>query len=83
MSMSFSRPLRTSEQDFIRSVMTDIVAIDANTVLFDSDVNWDGAKDIADKVNQTVTVSADNIDDIKEMNDGTKYKVTDHGWVKI
>lgn len=85
MSMNFDRPISEEHQDFIKKLMGDQVeALDDRTTLLNTAfIDQKKMSAIANKTNQVVTVEINEPDEIKTMSDGTRYKVTPHGWVKV
>lgn len=61
---------------------TDLV--DDRNALFDAMMmRQQDMKKIANETNQVVSVELNSPGDIKTMSDGTQYKATPQGWVKI
>lgn len=85
MSMNFEKPISEEEQGFIKEMLGDQVkAIDAKTALLEGRViQQQQMKKIANKLNQPVYVELHGEDEIKTMSDGSQYRVTMSGWVRI
>ena len=83
MSIQFERPITEGQQDMVRKLLkTDLV--DDKTALFDAmTVHQQDMKKLANETKQVVSVELNSPGDIKTMSDGTQYKATPQGWVKI
>ena len=85
MSMTFDRDLNPEAALMINEMFGDSVkAIDERNVLLD---NFEASRgeltELANTANQPVTIEINEPNEIKTMLDGTQYKVTPRGWVKI
>jgi len=95
MSMNFDNPMNKETRDKITEMIEkgDLpvpVASDEKTLLFDEQLNLQAKKmaDLANTAKQPLSVEVNGVDvegnaDIKELSDGTKYKVTPRGWQKV
>lgn len=90
MSLSFERPMNPEAANLLRQMieqgsLPQPIAQDDRQALFD-DIPRISQKEMAKLANaakQPVTVTLNSLDEIKEMSDGTKYRVTNKGWIKI
>ncbi len=84
MSMNFEHPITEQQQDFVRELMGDKVkALDEKVALFDSRAfRQNEMKQIANEVNQPVTVELNDIGDRKEVG-GIVYELDAKGWRKL
>ena len=85
MSMRFDRPISECEQEMIKALMGDkVAAIDEHQALLNTaELKQQEMKQIANELEQVVTVEINAPDEIKTMADGTQYRVTPQGWRKI
>jgi len=83
MSMNFNGPMNAETSERIEELFKPF-AMDERTALIDNLVcDQKQMKEIANIAKQPVSVELHGDGDIKEMRDGTKYRVTPQGWVKI
>ena len=85
MSIQFEKEITNEQQDMIRRIFVENVAmIDEKNVLLNKLEVLDQKvmKDIANEVKQPITVSFHTEGDIVKMMDGTEYIVTKQGWRK-
>lgn len=85
MSMNFQNPINKEDQDFLKEFFGDkLEAVDEKTALINTQsFHQSEMKKIANRLNQPVEVELNDVDDIKTMADGTRYKVTPTGWIKL
>jgi len=86
MSMNFNQDLNPEAVSMIEEMYGDkVAAIDDRTVLLDSFVEASRHQmtELANTAKQPVVIEINEPNEIKTMQDGTKYKVTPSGWVKI
>lgn len=91
MSINFEDPMNEKSSEFIRKVFVDadlkknlIAAMDDKTVLVnDLQIKQKEMGELARLAKQTVTVEVNDETDIKTMSDGTKYRCTPRGWIKL
>lgn len=85
MSMQFEKPVDNETIEKIKKVFGEPAAHDRKTFLFDrmSEIRQSEMKEIADSAKQVTTVEVNGAGDIKTMADGTRYQVTDKGWVRL
>lgn len=85
MSMNFEQDLDPKARALIEEFFGKPVAEDNKTLLFDKLKILDSrtmAK-IANEAKQPVQIELHGEDEIKTLSDGTRYRVTDRGWVKL
>lgn len=86
MSMNFRDPIDGETKTMIREMFGDsLVDIDDRTALFNKGkvLLQSEFKKITNKAKQPVEVELNDIDDIKAMSDGSEYKCSIDGWIKI
>ena len=86
MSLSFDNPMNDATSEMISKFFgPDVAASDRKNVLVNDMQKINGAfmKEIANSASQPVTVTANEVGEIKKMSDGTKYEVTSSGWKKV
>jgi len=84
MSIDFEKPMNEEEIDELRKIFgKDLDAVDAETALLSGNIDCEKTKKLANEINQVVTVELNDVGDIKTMSDGTKYRCTPRGWIKI
>ena len=90
MSINFEHPMNSVALEKLRELITDgsipnPVAQDEFRALFNDKLELQQRKmtQLANAAKQPVTVELNEEGDIKEMSDGTKYRVTPKGWIKI
>lgn len=88
MSMSFQNDLSEQLQSFIRELFEDqtavkIAAIDHKNVLLQGELLQSKMKQVANELNEPVSVELNDIGEIKTMSDGSRYQVTKTGWKKL
>ena len=90
MSLNFEHPINPEAVNLLRQLIEEgslprPIAQDDRQALF-NDIPRISQKEMAKLANtakQPVTVTLNKLDDVKELSDGTKYRVTNKGWVKI
>ena len=85
MSINFEKPIDEKAMKKISKLFGDsIVAQDQLTTLLDNAPPFEAGEmtKLANMVKQSVTIEVNKEGDVKEMSDGTKYKVTKEGWRK-
>lgn len=90
MSMNFNDPMNDEALEMFRQMvdagdLPQPVAMDDRRALFNDALKMEQKKmgDLARAAKQPITVELNEEGEIKEMSDGTKYRVTSRGWVKI
>ena len=85
MSMQFEEPVNDETIKKIREAFGDAVAHDRKTFLFDSmpTIRSDKMTEIANSAKQPAVIELHGEGEIKTMADGTQYRVTPKGWVKV
>lgn len=90
MSINFNNPMNNKALEKLRELISDgslpaPVAQDDYRALFNKRLDLQPRKltELANAAKQPVTVELNEEGEIKEMSDGTKYKVTRKGWIKI
>lgn len=85
MSMQFDKPISEDQQKFIKELMGDSLnVIDQERALFNANQFFQtDMKDIANEINQVVTLELNEPGEIKVMGDGTRYECTPKGWIKL
>ena len=86
MSIQFDEPMNEETTERIKELFGDKIAvIDEKNVLLErlSEIHQKDMKTIANKAGQPTTMTIHKQDDIVEMSDGTKYRVTRKGWRKV
>lgn len=85
MSMTFDQPVNPETRKLIEEHFGKPYAEDGKTFLFNQMETIDQRvmKEIANKAKQPATVELDGKDTIRTMSDGTRYQVTEKGWVKL
>lgn len=90
MSLNFEHPINPEAANLLRQLveqgsLPQTVAQDDRQVLFNDIIRISQKKVIklANAAEQPVTLELNELDDVKELSDGTKYRVTNKGWVKI
>ena len=90
MSINFEHPMNSVALEKLRELITDgslpnPVALDEFRALFNDTLELQQRKmtELANAAKQPVTVELNEIGEIKVMSDGTKYRVTNKGWIKI
>ena len=85
MSMTFDRDLNPEAVSMIDEMFGDSVkVIDERNVLLDSfEAGRREMTELANIAKQPVVIEINEPGEIKTMLDGTQYKVTPQGWVKI
>lgn len=90
MSLNFEHPMNPEAANLLRQLieqgrLPQPVVQDNRQVLF-NDTTRISQKEMAELANaakQPVTVELNELDEVKELSDGTKYRVTNRGWIKI
>ena len=81
--LKFGRDLTQEQQDMVKE-FTNAVAVDERHALFDaSAIQQKKMTELANKLEQPVTVELHGDGEIKTMADGTRYRVTPRGWKKL
>lgn len=84
MSMSFQNELTEDKQSFVRDILKEqVVAIDERTALLKGELLQSKMKQVANELNEPVSVELNEVGEIKTMSDGSRYKVTKQGWLKL
>ena len=86
MSMNFKDPIDGETQSMIKEMFGEhIVDMDDKTTLFNRgmDMLQSDFKKIANKSKQVVEVEINDVGDVKKMSDGSEYKCSIDGWIKI
>lgn len=93
MSINFNDPMNAEAREMFRQMidagdLPQPVAMDDRRALFNDTLKLEQKKmkkmgDLARAAKQSVAVELNEEGEIKEMADGTKYKVTPRGWVKV
>lgn len=85
MSMTFDQPVNEETKKLIQEAFGLPVAEDGRNFLFNNmeAIDQKIMKKIANTAQQPATVAIDGKDTIRTMHDGTQYKVTDRGWVRL
>ena len=86
MSIQFDQPMNKETQNLIEKLFGDkVVAYDDQNIILEriNQFNQSEFKALANEAGQPVTLELHDQDDIVEMKDGTRYRVTEHGWKKI
>jgi hypothetical protein len=83
--MQFENPVNDEVIEKIKKVLEDPRAHDRKTFLFNElpVLHREEMKKIANAAKQVMTVEINREGDIKTMADGTRYKVTPRGWVRL
>lgn len=90
MSINFNDPMNAEAREMFRQMvdagdLPQPIAMDERRALFNDALKLEQKKmgDLARAAKQPVTLELNSEGEIKEMSDGTKYKVTPRGWVKV
>ena len=85
MSMNFDKPVNSEAMEALSKMFGEPVAQDEKTFLYDKMDAINGAmmSELANKAKQTVALEINAPDDIKTMSDGTQYRMTPRGWIKV
>lgn len=85
MSMNFDRPVNEAALAKIKEIFGQPTASDGKTLLFDEmgEIDSRDMKKIANLAKQPAVIEVHGDGDIKELGDGTRYKVTPRGWRKL
>lgn len=81
-SVNSKKPTSNAERSAIKEIIGKPVAGDEKTQLFDKLPMMQPKKmgNLARLVNQVITLELNEIGDVKELSDGTKYEATKQGW---
>jgi len=85
MSINFDEKPNAEALQFLGSIMGQEKASDGKSFLFDDmrTINQREMTTLANKAKQPVTCSIHEEGAIKELSDGTRYRVTSRGWIRI
>lgn len=85
MSMTFEQPINAATRAMIEEAFGKPAAADDKTLLFDrmATIRSVDMSAIANAARQPVTVELHSEGEIKTMADGTRYRATKRGWVKV
>lgn len=85
MSINFNDTPNPAALEFMEELMGEAQFSDGKSFLYDdmTEVNQREMKELANKAEQPVTVELHGEGEIKTMTDGTQYRVTRRGWVKV
>jgi len=85
MSINFDDPMNDETFRTIRENFAEqLVAMDEKTALVNNlEFTQQSMKDIANMAGQPATLEMHGEGEIKTMSDGTRYRVTRDGWVKL
>jgi len=84
MSISSPEPMNEETQKKMREAFGEPVSSDEKTALFNNLNETEGRfKDFAEQADQELKMQTFEEGDIKTLDDGTQYRVTNGGWVKI
>jgi hypothetical protein len=85
MSLNFHDPMNEQASAFIKKLF-EPTAMDEQQVLLNDltdKVDQANMKELANLAKQPVTLEINELGEIKEMSDGTKYRLTLQGWRKL
>jgi uncharacterized protein (UPF0218 family) len=85
MSITFERPVSEDTKNRLQELFKGIVAHDERQFLINDigRLHQSDMADIARKEKQIVTADLVAVGDVKTLSDGTQYKATLKGWIKI
>jgi len=85
MSLNFENPLDIEQQKIVEELLGDsLAAKDDRTMLFkEMVIKQKEISRLANELKQPVVVEINGIGDEKTMTDGTKYRCTNKGWIKV
>jgi len=85
MSINFNNTMNDEARAMLKELFGDeLVATDEKTALVNTNTFLQKAmSDLARTAKQPITIDNHSVGEVKEMRDGTKYRATSRGWVKI
>lgn len=85
MSINYQYDLNEAGRDFMEELFGSAMTHDGKQFLYDklNSVSQADMTELANKAQQPVTVEIHSEGEIKTMADGTQYKVTKRGWVRV
>ena len=85
MSINFNDPMNKEARSVMHRLFGTPVAEDETTALFNTldNISSGKMKQLANVAKQPATLEISGDGDIKEMSDGTRYRCTPKGWVKL
>lgn len=85
MSIQTPEPMNEEARSMLKEMFGDAVAEDKKTILFHDmkGMNNRNMGDVARAAGQVVTAELNEIGDVKELSDGSQYKLETNGWKKI
>ena len=83
MSVKLSRPMNQDQMQAMSELLEPVFADESNMLFDRLEVNSQGFRKAANELGQVIEVELNDIEDIKTMADGSRYRVTDSGWEKL
>lgn len=82
-SVTFPSQLTADQAAFVNNMLGHHAAFDGTTALIDGEVDMNKVGEVIEVLSQPAEVTLHAVGETITMRDGTKYRVTSRGWVKV